>query len=260
MTGSIYMAASGALAYKKRLEVLSNNLANMNTVGFKQEKNCFQAFYLSESMKSNKPDDKNSNASQAPSFWIQLKARTDFSSGALKATGKNFDLALIGPGFFTVQTPNGIQYTRRGDFTINPQGMLVTQEGWPVLGEGGEIEAETQVDISDTGGYKFSVDENGKVSVDGKQIDKLRIVDFPKPNSLEKVGHSFFKPLDVNTTEADAEGFQISQGFVELSNVDGVKMMTELIEVLRGYEAYQKVIRSIDDVNAKVIEEVGRPV
>lgn len=259
MTGSIYMAATGALAYKKRLEVLSNNLANVNTVGFKQEKNCFQAVYLSESMKSTKTNDLDSNASQAPSFWMQLKAQTDFSSGPLKTTGNNFDLAVSGRGFFTVQTPNGVQYTRRGDFTINHQGTLITQEGWPVLGEGGEIAAESKADTSDVDGYKFSVNENGEVSVDGKRVDKLRIVDFSKLSSLEKVGHSFFRPLAPNSTETDAQDFQISQGFVELSNVDAVKMMTELIEVLRGYEAYQKVIRSIDDVNAKVIEEVGRP-
>ena len=259
MTGSIYMAATGALAYQKRLEVLSNNLANVNTVGFKQDKSCFQTYCPSELSKNNLPKNSYSVVSQAPSFWIQVKTNTDLSSGPLKKTENRYDLGITGSGFFCVQTPQGLQYTRRGDFSINEEGLLATQEGWPVLGDGGEIVIESQADITDLDGHKFIVDEDGNVSVDGKIVDTLRIVDFQDAHRLEKVGDTFFAPSTPNIGETMATDFKISQGFVELSNVNAVKMMTELIEIIRGYESYQKVIRSIDDVNSKVINEVGKP-
>jgi len=258
MTGSIYMAASGALAYKKRLEVLSNNLANVNTAGFKQEKNTFQAYFLSETPNSEIANTSNSAPSQGPLFWTQLKSMTDYSPGPVKETGNYLDVAINGRGFFAVQTPYGVQYTRRGDFTMNQNGILVTQQGYPVMGEGGEIPVDSQAKLTDRKGHKFSVDEKGNVSVDGNHVDRLRIVDFEKPQLLEKVGHSFFKTIGLHVTEAPAENFRIEQGSLELSNVDAVKIMAELIEVVRGYETYQKVIRSIDDVNAKIINEVGK--
>jgi flagellar basal-body rod protein FlgG len=209
--------------------------------------------------KINAPNSPDAMVSQAPWFWVQVNTHTDLSSGPLKQTGNRFDLAINGNGFFCVQTPQGIQYTRRGDFSVNDRGILVTQEGWSVLGENGEIEIESQADISDTDGHQFIVDQEGNVSVDGKIVDTLRIVDFDDARGLEKVGDTFFKSSAANVGESEATDFNISQGVVELSNVDAVRMMTELIEVLRGYESYQKVIRSIDDVNSRVINEVGKP-
>jgi flagellar basal-body rod protein FlgF len=258
MTGSIYMAAGGALTYQKRLEIISNNLANINTIGFKKTTDSFQAFDLSALPEENNATTSPSDQSQASAFWNHLITQTDFSNGALKESGNNFDLAITGNGFFCVQTPEGIRYTRRGDFGINPEGLLVTQQGWPVLGEGGDIMVDSQADVNDPHGHKFSVDTDGNVSVDGQQVAKLRIVDFAEPGRLEKTDATFFKPQASDVVETSAEGFQISQGYVELSNVAAVEMMTELIEVLRGYESYQKVIRSVDDINSKVIDEVGK--
>ena len=144
MTGSIYMAASGALTYQKRLEIISNNLANINTVGFKKTTNRFLAFGLPELQKEDNATASPSDRSQASVFWNQLITQTDFSNGVLKESGNNFDLAITGNGFFCVQTPEGIRYTRRGDFTVSPEGLLVTQQGWPVLSEGGEIMVDSQ--------------------------------------------------------------------------------------------------------------------
>ncbi|MGD8948874.1 MAG: flagellar basal body rod C-terminal domain-containing protein, partial [Desulfobacterales bacterium] len=101
------------------------------------------------------------------------------------------------------------------------------------------------------------VDREGIVNVDGSQVGRLRIVDFPQPYQLQKTGNSLFKPMDDSIGETEAGKVDVAQGFIELSNVDAVKMMTEMIEVLRGYESYQKVIRSVDEANAKVINEVA---
>jgi flagellar basal-body rod protein FlgG len=252
------MAASGALAYKKRLEVLANNLANANTVGFKQDRSMFRKFYESELSKNKLNAPANAVTLQAPSFWFQVTTKTDHSAGPLKETGNPFDMAINGKGFFCIQSPQGIQYTRRGDFSINAQGLLVTQEGWPVLGEGGEISIESQADMTDPDGHEFLVDEEGNVSVDGNTVDTLRIVEFPNTQMLQKVGDTHFAPAAANAAESKAEDFRITQGVVELSNVDAVRMMTEMIEVLRGYESYQKVIRSIDEVNSRAINDVGK--
>jgi len=196
------------------------------------------------------------NTSQAELFWNQFKVYTDHSGGSLKSTGNDFDLALVGKGFFCVQTPDGIHYTRKGDFTLNAEGVLVTRSGWPVLGESGEIsvDGESNPNLH----RKFSVDEQGHLSVDGNQVDSLRLVDFPQPYNLVKVGDALFKAKDSGPGEIQAEEVSVNQGFIELSNVDAVKMMTEMIEVLRGYESYQQIIRSVDDVNSRAINEIGK--
>jgi flagellar basal-body rod protein FlgF len=254
MDGSIYMAATGALAYEKQLQLLSNNLANVHTVGFKKDRGLYRAFDLSEAI-----DNKlrvNDERSQAPAYWMLFSSYTDFSPGGMKKTDSPFDLALAGNGFFCVQTPDGVQYTRRGDFTVNADDVLVTQEGWPVLGQGGEIQLK-MAKPSDTK-REFSVSEDGYITIDGSQVDRLRIVDFTQSHALEKAGHNYYRGLKPEALEELDEDFKVTQGFLELSNVDTVSMMTEMIEVLRGYESYQKMMRSIDDMDARLINDVGR--
>jgi len=255
MSGGIYMAASGALAYEKRLQIISNNLANANTVGYKMDHGQFQFIDPADLPASFVPNSPELTTSQAQSFWFQFNSYTDFTHGGLKNTGNDFDLSLSGDGFFCVQKPDGIHYTRKGDFTLNADGVLVTRNGYPVVGDGGEITvkgAENQHQFK-----KFAVDEAGNVSADGKQVGSLRIVDFPEPVKLMKMGDTLFKPLENSPPPKEAEDFKVSQGYLELSNVDVVKMMTEMIEVLRGYESYQKVIRTADEASAKSINEVG---
>ena len=255
MSGSIYMAATGALASEKRLQILANNLANVNTVGFKKDRGRFRAFDLSEAF-NNRTVPVQWSRSQAPAYWMQNSSYTDFSSGEMKKTGNLFDLALSGRGFFCVQTPDGVRYTRRGDFTVDADEVLVTQVGWPVLGQGGEIQIKLAKPSDDK--REFSVSEDGFVTVDGSQVDRLRIVDFTDASAIQKAGHNFYHAVNPRTLEEMDEDFKINQGFLELSNVDVVRMMTEMIEVLRGYESYQKTMRSIDDMNARLINDVGK--
>jgi flagellar basal-body rod protein FlgG len=255
MSGEIYMAAVGALAYEKRLQIISNNLANSNTVGYKQDHGQFQILDSSDLSEESTQNSDELNTSQADLFWNQFNVYTDHTSGSLKNTGNDFDLALAGKGFFCVQTPDGIHYTRKGDFTLNADGVLVTRNGWPVMGESGEISVDGKENPQQH--KKFSVDEEGNISVDGNQVDRLRVVDFPLPYTLTKMGETLFKPADSGPGETQAEDVRVSQGFIELSNVDAVKMMTEMIEVLRGYESYQKIIRSVDEVNSRAINEIG---
>ena len=256
MSGGIYMAASGALAYEKRLQIISNNLANANTVGYKMDHGQFQSIDPADLPASSTLTGPEMNTSLAQSFWFEFNSYTDFTHGSLKNTANDFDLALIGKGFFCVQKPDGVHYTRKGDFTLNTDGVLVTRNGWPVMGDGGEITVNNKENPHQY--KKFAVDEEGNVSVDGKEIGSLRIVEFSEPYSLRKMGDTLFKPAENSPPAQEAQDFKVSQGFVELSNVDVVKMMTEMIEVLRGYESYQKVIRTADEASARAINEVGK--
>lgn len=249
MSVAIYTATSGAVAQQMRLEILANNLSNINTVGFKGDRATFRASYVQELEKDDTKKTSASKEVQMPSSSLPFGSFTDFSSGQVKHTGNLLDLALEGNGFFCVKTPNGIKYTRAGNLTINKEDTLVTQQGFPVLGDGGAIKID---------GHGIIVDGEGNISVDGGQIDTLKIVDFPRPYRLDKAGDTLFVPLDPGAKGNKAEGVEVRQGFVEISNVSAVSMMMEMIEALRGYESYQKVIRSVDEVTSKAINEVGR--
>ncbi|MBI5579416.1 MAG: flagellar basal-body rod protein FlgF [Deltaproteobacteria bacterium] len=258
MSGDIYLAASAALAYEKRLEVVANNLANLNTAGFKRDNVSFQAYMLNNAGSPSPVNPPYPQGASPESFWVEYKSRTDFSPGFLRQTGNPFDLALNGKGFFSVQSPDGELYTRRGNFNLNPEGMLVTQEGWPVMGDGGEIRVAGGG--SDRRALEVTVGEDGALQVNGSKVGRLRVSDFAAPDSLAKVNGCYFKPGSDGAAPEPMEDFRMAQGFLEMANVEAVQLMTEMIEIHRGYESYQRVIRSIDDLNSKSINEVGRTI
>jgi flagellar basal-body rod protein FlgF len=249
MSGGIYMSAAGAMAYEKRMQVISNNLANINTSGFKKDKGHFKIIDSPDSIKEDLDKKSISKENQQPPLWLQFETKTDFSAGSLKHTGNPLDLALDGDGFFCIKTEQETQYTRNGNFSLDQDGTLVTMDGLPVLGEGGPITIE---------GNAFSVDKKGNISVDGNLVDQIKIVGFEKQDALKKEGNSMFAIFDKNAIGSRVENTAVSQGFIELSNVNAVRMMTEMIEVLRGYESYQKAIKTADEANAKAINDVGR--
>ena len=247
MSGSIYMATSGAEVQRLRLQILSNNLANINTSGYKEDQAVFRL--PDEEMSTGISSDPSSGGVSAlMTGVIPMTTHTDFSNGPLQQTGNPLDLALEGEGFFSIQTEQGVRYTRNGAFTINPEGALSTADGDPVMGEGGEI----TIDGSDV-----RVDGSGNVIVDGRQTDHLRIVKISAPEALHKIGKSLFQLDETNGSEEALAYGGVQQGYLEGSNVNAVKAMTELIEVQRGYESYQKMIQTMGDLDARVIGGVG---
>ena len=173
MPGEIYMAAAAALAYEKRLEVIANNLANVNTAGFKRDEVSFQAYLTSAEGQAQAVQPPYQTPQAGSSFWISYESRTDFSPGPLKMTGNPLDLALNGKGFFSVESPSGTVYTRRGNFTLSSEGVLVTQEGWPVQGEGG---GEIRIEGRNGGpnGLEVSIGKDGTVQVNGRKVGRLQ--------------------------------------------------------------------------------------
>jgi len=171
------------------------------------------------------------------------------TQGAVRNTGNQFDMAIMGNGFFVVNTPQGERYTRQGDFTVNAEGILSTKEGYPVSGEGGEIQII---------GEKIVVNEAGEVS-GGKKMPKkqLSLVSFDDDTKFIKEGQ-YYSVLSggVNKTPALGE-IAVVQGNLEVSNVNAAKEMVNLIEIIRIYDSQGKMIQTLDDIAKKAINDIG---
>ena len=242
LTQAMYAVSVGALNNEQRLDVLANNLANINTPGFKQDRLIFR-------VPIEKKGDSPTDFLQGPSAQMPYGAKTDFSQGVLRHTDNPLDLALDGTGFFCIKTPEGIRYTRNGSFSLNENGVLVTKRGDPVLGKSGKI---------DIMGGNVMVDQDGNISVEGIQVATLKIVTVSKPQFLKKVGNTLFALDRPGLARDKTDGLKVRQGYVEESNVNGIRVMTEMTDISRSYESYQKVIQFLSDATKKSVERVGR--
>jgi len=245
MNQALYAAVSGAANNQMRLDILTNNLANVNTVGFKEDKLYFHIPEVAEDPNTSQQQKGFSISAPAQPY----ETRTDFSPSPLRPTNNTLDLALEGEGFFCVQTPAGKQYTRRGDFSLAQDGKLITKAGYPVLGKSGEIVLR---------GKNIAVNEKGEISVDGNPVDTIQVVGMKQPHMLKKIGGTLFASQGGQVDEKELKDIKIKQGFLETSGVNGVRTMTEMIDVLRGYESYQKVIQFLSDATKRSINEVGK--
>jgi flagellar basal-body rod protein FlgG len=248
MRGEVGSILSGTMSQEMRLEVLSNNMANANTVGFKEDR-VFRLPETPASVWNNLSSDSTKDLSINNISSLPTGTFINFEQGQLKETGNALDIALDGEGFFSVQTSQGLQYTRKGNFVLNTDGTLVTQEGYPVQGKGGG-----QIQIS---GQQVLVDPSGAIIVDDVEVGSLNIVEFANKKGLLKIGDSLYRQQNSNDLGTPASKTMVQQGFIEGSNVDPIKMMTEMINVIRGYESYQKVLQSLNEIDVKT-NEVGR--
>ncbi|MBW1839648.1 MAG: flagellar basal-body rod protein FlgF [Deltaproteobacteria bacterium] len=251
MSYGLYAAVSGSMVQEKRMEILSNNLANVNTSGFKEDRPIFREFYNKVQNTIMLTD----TASQGSSMLAQKMnmgyltfsgVKTDFSAGDMKYTGNPLDVAINGPGFFVVDTPRGELYTRMGNFSLNDKGELVTHEGYTLKGKGKSIKIE---------GTEITIDRKGAVTVDKVEVDTLKLVDFEDYTALRKVGDNLFEDSGGNVRKA--EECEVKHRTLELSNINIVKEMVKMIDVLRLYESYQKVIQSLDETTSRATREVG---
>ena len=246
-----YIGASGMNAQQNRLDVIANNLANVDTAGYKRDVTVSKAF--SELLLRRMNDDgvyrtPDGIADVAPIVGkIGLGVETNelytvFERGSPKNTDGRLDVMLSSEGFFVAQTPHGERYTRNGAFKLGKEGILETKDGYPVLGENGIIRLEDD---------RVFIDEDGVVYTarDMEVIDRLRVVRFDNERYLQKEGTSFYKDTLVSGEAYIAEGFErpkFLQGFLETSNVNVVNEMVQMIEVNRAYEANQKIVQAGD--------------
>lgn len=244
MDSGLYTAYSGLRATADLLDVVANNLANVNTTGFKADET-FQKMYnraVAEAGAGPLEDAMNNSAAIGGSL-------SNFQPGVMKATGRDLDVAIEGKGFLTVQGPSGVYFTRNGSLHLNADGGLVTPEGLPVLGENGPIQIPQG---------RVSITESGDITVEGKAVDTLRIVDFADKHALEKIGDSLFRSLGAEGTVLDPGDRTVRQGTLEQSNVNPVREMVVMIDIMRRFEALQKtVFTMMNEINQRSINQVG---
>lgn len=242
MLQGIYVASQGMTTLMDKQDQIAHNLANINTTGFKQSGLFAQAYnkFLADDQAQ-------------PFVNHQVKpdqTYIDFSEGTLKKTANVLDCSIKGDGFFTVLTPQGVRYSRNGNFSLNAEGFLVTGDGSKVVGREGFIRLNNtdQVVISKT----------GEVMQGNVTKGVLKMADFDKPYQLLRHGDSYFSPKLKDNPVRDAAGFELNQGYLETSNVDPVTNMVKMISSYRSFEACQKALRSQDETLDKSVNQVGK--
>jgi flagellar basal-body rod protein FlgG len=280
MVRGLYTGASAMIAQMKHIDVLSNNLANVDTPSFKRDSTIMKAF---PEMLMRRINDDGVRVIPIGSYDLMPvigklgtgvevnEVYTRFLQGSMKQTDNSFDLALEGGGFFTVQTEDGERYTRNGSFLIDSEGWLVTKDGFRVLGENGPIQIKKNNFLVDEDGNVFVNDEYTLdplrlVSMEENEwnetvlVDRLRIVDFPKIRYIDKVGESLYRETEYSEPAfvMNEDRPKVYQGFLESSNVNPVIEMVNLIEVHRSYEANQRMIQAHDSALGRAINEVGK--
>ena len=252
MDRGTYASASAGLYQLRRLDVLNNNLANVNTPGFKgqvitAERREFDQT-LANKLVPTEPYVK-TDQQRSPGV-VNVKTHTDFTQGPIQVTGNPLNAALNNANdFFAVNTPDGVQYTRAGNFTLRQDGSLVTPEGLLVLGDGGEI--------TTTGG-SVQITDNGSVLSDGQLVGRLQVVRFADTSNLERVAGSRFA-LTGGEAPPAVEDAQMTPAALEMSNVSAIESMVQLISANRGFELYTKSARTIDEMNQTASRDLGRP-
>ncbi len=250
MLRSFYIAGTGMLAQRARMNVLTNNITNIDTTGYKKDAIVSRSF--ADLLIQNKKDPYLLNKSaligpQNTGAHVDIIA-TVFSQGDLEETRRQTDLALEGQGFFTVQTNEGNRYTRDGSFSVGNDGCLITGDGCYVSGYNGRIYV---------GHGSFAVDTLGNVTVDGQITDRLRIVDFDDLSGLRKTGENLYANYS-NQPVRQAQNVKVMQGYLEVSNVNMADEVVNMVEVNRAFEMNQRVLRIIDESLSKSVNEVGR--
>lgn len=235
MRPSQIFASLGALRQENRISnLIANNLSNLQTPGFKKDLPIFSAV-LSRAL----------GPYQRPSFD---QTKTLFHQGSIQETGNPLDLAVEGEGFFKILTPQGIRYTRAGNFSLNKDMVLTNAEGFPVMGRRGEITLS---------GGTISVEKDGTVKVNGEEREKIALVTFQDLDLLRKEGHTLFG-LKIPQDEIEVENRQIHQGALEASNVNPIEEMINLTDALRSFESCVKIVQSQDELDSKAVNDLGK--
>jgi|SRR5579872_1862423 len=240
MDNAIYVGVSRQIILEREMDITANNLANVDTVGFKFE-----------SMISNEDPATMPTLGQPPTtvnFVAGVGVARDFTEGSLTQTGSPLDVAIEGRGFFQINTAAGPRYTRDGRFRVDATGTIVDQDGDPVDGGGGAV-------VLDPKKGPVSIGAKGDVSQSGQNVGKITMVNFDSLSALSKDGNNQYRN-DSNLTPT-ASTASMRQGFLEQSNVDPVRQITRLIEVNRAYDAMSNMLSATDDLSSSAVQRLG---
>jgi flagellar basal-body rod protein FlgF len=245
VSNEVNTAFSALRAQMDALDLVANNLANVNTPGFKEELAYFTMVNQSGDASSNSSD-----LEAAINSPIIARGAINETAGSMTQTSRELDIAIEGNGFLTVQTPQGVRYTRNGNLKQNAQGLLSTGDGSPILNTKGQPIA--------LGPGRISISEDGSVSSDNNPVDRMKVVAFNDLKNLVREGNSlYFAPQGKD--QEKASDARIKSGYLEQSNVNSVSSMVRMVEIMRQFESNQKTINLVmNEMNTKVIEKLGR--
>lgn len=257
MVKGLYTAYTAMINEQHRMDVLTNNLANADNVGFKKEGATSQAFadLLAVKIKDQSVGLGNVQVMGLHNPGVKIGENyTDYTQGSFRVTGNTYDLALSGDGFFAVEFTNkagetSTMYTRAGQFTLTREGFLVTEDGDFVLDtQNRRIQVNTLLDST--------IDENGTIYQNGEAVATIQVADFEDYNYLQKYAETYYYPIEGATlTQGNA---QVNSGYLEMANVQIVSEMVNLIALTRNYESNQKIIQTIDNTLEVAVTQLGR--
>jgi len=245
MDKGLYAASSAGLLAAKRLDVVANNIANVNTVGFKGERLASRQQEFGDTLASKVAGDNTlaqKDFDRTPGV-IATGTTTDFAVGSAQYTGNPLDVALTQPNqFFTITTPQGLVLTRAGNFSVNTEGALVASDGAAINGDGGPINIPAG---------PVNISPNGIITSGSTAIGKLQVVQVSDLNNLERVGSSRFRLKSGESTAVDNPSLAAQS--IEMPNVQVVEGMVDMIAASKAFEAYTKTAKTIDELNDRVI-------
>ncbi len=278
MSKGLWPAISGSIAQSERLDVIANNLANVDTAAFKRDQVAFQAVMSSAVTAAMKEDIPRKLYTEkdfhkldgADSAYVAVEGTfTDFTQGRTKVTGNPLDIVLEGKGMFEVLSPQGLRYTRQGSLKLNPEGTLVTTEGFPVLSPGGIPEAGAppvpreellgraiRLDPAVKGQVTITAD--GRIYQEKTEVGQIAVTEFVDPKLLTKEGSSLFRNETPANISQDASTTNVRQGMLETSNVNAIAEMTELLKATRLFEANEKVVRTYGELESRAVNDLGK--
>ena len=252
MVRGLYLAGTGMLVQRSKMDVITNNISNVDTLGYKQDVLLSRSFEDMLISRMNDPAVLNQTTVVGPlgtGTHID-EISTSFAQGTLEQTGSSTDMCVVGDAFFVVKTSDGEYYTRAGNFSLDADGYLVDVNGNQVQGEGGAIQLESDRFLVDESGGIFDLDTNS-------QVDTLRLVEFEDTQDLRKVGDNLYSN-DGNTKPKTAENSKVIQGCIEGSNVNIAQEMVDMIITSRAYETNQRSARMIDETLEQAVNDIAK--
>ncbi len=239
MENGLYVGLSRQLALRKNMELVANNIANVNTPGFRADKILFEEYVQ-------KTDTKNREELSMVLDYGQFK---DTAQGTVSFTGNALDVALDGPAYMMVETAEGTKYTRGGNLAMNNEGLLVTASGNPVLDNG-----QGRITIPE-GARDIVITTNGEISTDQGAVGQIGMVEFDNPQMLRPTGDGFYT-IDANIEPVPAENTTMKQNMLEGSNVKAVLEMTDLIEISRQFQSNQRTLQNEHERQRSTIQKL----
>jgi flagellar basal-body rod protein FlgF len=264
MATGLYVAVSGARAQEHRIETLSNDLANSQTPGFKTQATLYQQIHNDVTKMG---DAKQAMGLGHPTRFlpedrlpVAMTGRyTKFTQGSLRFTGNDLDVAINGEGFFTIQGPKGVQFTRNGNFTITKEGILTDQDGSSVLARSADGEF-VPIKLPNAKG-NLQISRDGRLFVGDQYIAEMAITQFVDPQLLERLGNSrWSNPDPAKNPSRPVENTDLHQGHLELANVNPIRTMAMLIKTNRLFELNTRALQAYKAMDDSAIRDVGRPV